>query len=201
MKLNNSALIRGYAKAMFSVAQELQGTKEINILLQLLSLIINNPFIKKITTQYGITTEQRNDLLFETLRTISAQYWLVNNLKIITVLLPKVEIFILMLSKQKKLHLVPKIYEKYDQLDLQSNQQIRVQITSAIHLDLIQKEFWQNYVKEHCLKNLNKQPLINFITDRSIIGGVVINYNQINLDYSIKGRLLALKHSLKSSAI
>jgi F-type H+-transporting ATPase subunit delta len=88
--------------------------------------------------------------------------------------------------------LIPKIYEYYDKLYLQSEDKLRVKIISAVLLDENQKKKLYKDLTAY----FKKEVLLEYTVDGSIIAGIIIKYNDEVIDYSFKKKLLNLQHEL-----
>lgn len=182
MAQNNSNLIRGFSKAIFTVANEFNAKEQFLLFLEFLNKVIQNTMVKKILKNSAITSENKTDFLLELVKGIESTTK------------PQFVNFIALLSKKKLLLLLPSIYEHYDKLYLEQENKLRVTITSAVILDDEQKQT----LVANLTKYFNKTLLLIYKIDASIIAGLTIKYNDALIDYSLKGQLLNLHYMLKN---
>ena len=107
------------------------------------------------------------------------------------------ENFLLLLIKNSRTSILPNIVEFYNKLLNESKNIKIVQIISANKL----KPTEQKWVKSNIEKELNQEVKLNFELDPTIIGGIIIKYDSILQDYSIKGSLDKIARTLKKVKI
>ncbi|MGX6960327.1 MAG: ATP synthase F1 subunit delta [Rickettsia endosymbiont of Pentastiridius leporinus] len=115
---------------------------------------------------------------------------LVKSIKISTML----QNFLLLLIKNSRTNILSDIVEAYNRLLCKSKNIKIVQIVSASKLQ--PKE--QEWIKASLEKELKQETKINFEVDPTIIGGIIIKYDSILQDYSIKNSLAKIATTLKS---
>ena len=101
--------------------------------------------------------------------------------------------FLLLLIKNSRTHILSNIVDAYNTLLYESKNIKIVQVISANKLQ--PKE--QEWIKSRIEKELNQKTEILFDIDSTIIGGIVIKYDSMLQDYSIKGSLEKIAKSLK----
>ena len=114
---------------------------------------------------------------------------LAKNIKISTI----VQNFLLLLVKNSRTAILSNIVDAYNTLLYESKNIKIVQVISANKLQ--PKE--QEWIKSRVEKELNQKTEILFDIDSTIIGGIVIKYDSMLQDYSIKGSLDKITKALK----
>jgi len=99
-----------------------------------------------------------------------------------------------LLAKKKHLLLIPNIYEQYDKIYLQNANKLHVTIVSAVFLEDAQKQLLHRNLTKH----FDKEVILTYTIERSLIAGLLIKYNDEVIDYSLKGKLLKLHNLLKN---
>lgn len=112
---------------------------------------------------------------------INAVNLLAKNIKISTI----VQNFLLLLVKNSRTAILSNIVDVYNTLLYESKNIKIVQVISANKLQ--PKE--QEWIKSRIEKELNQKTEILFDIDSTIIGGIVVKYDSMLQDYSIKGSL------------
>ncbi len=105
--------------------------------------------------------------------------------------------FLLLLVKNSRTAILSNIVDAYNTLLYESKNIKIVQVISANKLQ--PKE--QEWIKSRIEKELNQKTEILFDIDSTIIGGIVIKYDSMLQDYSIKGSLEKITKALKKVRI
>ncbi len=180
----SNKLIQNYAQALFENAvagraQE-QALEQINLINQVISKdeeiykFINSP-----VTPYKDKTNLI-DILVKKIKAI-----------------PIVERFLRLLILNSHSHNLIKIVQAYENLLKQSKDIKTVSILSSAPLPDEEKNYFQTYLE----KKLNKKLDIIFNLDKSLIKGVVIQYDSIVMDYSALGALERIKKTIKDAKV
>ncbi|MFP3011475.1 MAG: ATP synthase F1 subunit delta [Rickettsia sp.] len=101
--------------------------------------------------------------------------------------------FLLLLVKNSRTAILSNIVDAYNTLLYESKNIKIVQVISANKLQ--PKE--QEWIKSRIEKELNQKTEIIFNIDSTIIGGIVMKYDSMLQDYSIKGSLEKITKALK----
>ncbi|ABV73940.1 F0F1 ATP synthase subunit delta [Rickettsia canadensis str. McKiel] len=101
--------------------------------------------------------------------------------------------FLLLLIKNFRMTILSDIISVFNKLLCESKNIKIVQVISANKL----KPKEQEWIKSHIEKELNQKTEILFDIDSNIIGGIVIKYDSMLQDYSIKGSLDKITKVLK----
>lgn len=180
----NKNLIGNYAVALFNNAEIENITGKILEEITLISGIIeNNDRIKEFLFSPIVSKEDKIKLV----------NLLVENTKISKIL----QNFLLLLVQNFRMSILPNIVEEYNKLLYKSKNIKIVQVISASEL----KPKEQEWVKLTIEKELKQEAKIDFEIDPTIIGGIVIKYDSILQDYSIKGSLDRIAKTLKDTRI
>lgn len=105
--------------------------------------------------------------------------------------------FLLLLVKNSRTAILSNIVDAYNTLLYESKNIKIVQVISANKLQ--PKE--QEWIKSRIEKELNQKTELLFDIDNTIIGGIIIKYDSMLQDYSIKGSLDKIAKSLKKVRI
>jgi len=197
---NNSNLVRGYSKAIFAIANEFSAKEQFLLLLEFLNKAIKDSRVKKFLNNSAIPYTNKVDFLLGIINSnpdfarstnqsqgsaIQEQHHDLEQRKEIN--------FITLLAKKKHLLLIPNIYEQYDKIYLQNANKLHVTIVSAVFLEDAQKQL----LHRNLTKDFDKEVILTYAIERSLIAGLLIKYNDEVIDYSLKGKLLKLHNLLK----
>ncbi|AFB26835.1 MULTISPECIES: ATP synthase F1 subunit delta [spotted fever group] len=179
--MNKGNLIKNYAVALFNNAMVDN---------------IQDKIFEEITSINRIITDNFDirEFLFSPIVNkndkINAVNSLAKNIKISTI----VQNFLLLLVKNSRTAILSNIVDAYNTLLYESKNIKIVQVISANKLQ--PKE--QEWIKSRIEKELNQKTEILFDIDNTIIGGIVIKYDSMLQDYSIKGSLEKITKVLKT---
>ncbi|EER21122.1 MULTISPECIES: ATP synthase F1 subunit delta [spotted fever group] len=178
--MNKGNLIENYAVALFNNAMVDNIQDKIFEEITSINLIITDNF--DIREFLFSPIVNKNDK-------INAVNSLAKNIKISTI----VQNFLLLLVKNSSTAILSNIVDAYNTLLYESKNIKIVQVISANKLQ--PKE--QEWIKYRIEKELNQKTEILFDIDSTIIGGIVIKYDSMLQDYSIKGSLEKITKALK----
>jgi len=99
---------------------------------------------------------------------------------------------VVLLCSRNKASLLPIISEMLEQLILESNAKVMVDVTVAHKLD----SGLSKKLKDTISKGIGKEVNLNVATDASILGGLILNIGDRQIDHSVRGRLNSLKRTL-----
>jgi len=97
-----------------------------------------------------------------------------------------------MLCSRSKGQLVALIHGMLDQMIREANAKVMVDVVVATELNAKQAD----KLKEVISAGLGKQVDLNVASDASILGGLVLNIGDRQIDHSVRGRLNGLKRAL-----
>lgn len=172
-------LARPYARAAFEYADQAGKLAEWDQALSDLAAICAEPRVAERLNDPAQSAQQRAELVSGLLGD-DLPAGLVN--------------FVHSLSEQKRLGLAAEVAELFRALKAQREQTIDVVVKSAYELDDAQKTQLETTLK----KTLARQVELTCEVDSSLIGGVLINANDLVIDASVRGRLAKLAESLNS---
>lgn len=100
--------------------------------------------------------------------------------------------FVTVLAENKRLGLLPQIYQLFVELKASQEQTVDVEIATAFELDA---EI-QGKLDSALNKTLNRAIKVSTIVDKSLLGGVVVRAGDVVIDGSVRGRLAKLAESM-----
>jgi F-type H+-transporting ATPase subunit delta len=170
-------IARPYAKAIFELAHASDAMAEWGDMLALASEIAANPQVMAMMKDPNFSLEDRINVFL----TIGEK-----------VFTPNMRSFIQLLGKFNRLLLLPCIGVMYDEMRAQAERLIVVKMTSAFAMDQAEQQEFAEKLKQRMHANI----LLECETDRSIIGGAIIQAGDVVIDGSIRGRLNKLADSM-----
>jgi len=102
--------------------------------------------------------------------------------------------FIGILAENRRLLLLPQIFEQFELYRAEQEKSLDVQVFSAFALNDAQQE----QLKTVLSKRLAREIRLEVVEDKSLIGGVLIKAGDTHIDGSIRGKLEKLAEALKS---
>lgn len=102
--------------------------------------------------------------------------------------------FIVLLAQNKRLLLLPQIYQMFDELKTAAEQAVDVELTTAIALD---DESQTNLAKALSTK-LARKVNVQTVVDQHLLAGVIIKAGDLVIDGSMRGRLEKLAKAINS---
>ncbi|MCC8462713.1 MAG: F0F1 ATP synthase subunit delta [Rickettsia endosymbiont of Ecitomorpha arachnoides] len=182
--MNKDNLIENYAVALFNNAMVDN---------------IQDKIFEEITAINRIITDNFDirEFLFSPIVNKNDKINVVNSLVKNTKFNKIVNNFLLLLVKNSRTAILSNIVDAYNTLLYESKNIKIVQVISANKLQ--PKE--QEWIKSRIEKELNQKTEILFDIDSTIIGGIVIKYDSMLQDYSIKGSLEKITKALKKVRI
>lgn len=184
IKLNSTKLIKNYATALFESVNSDQMQEQILEQITAIDQLINNDIEIKAFMCSPIVKN-------------------IDKLKVIDLITEKFIIqavakqLLHLLIKNGRLAIFPSVVSYYRQL-LNSSKNIKmVELISYGPLSEDEKEWFQEYLANQ----LKQKILINFSHDRSIIGGIIIQYDSMLIDCSIAGALKKIARVAKNVRI
>jgi len=100
--------------------------------------------------------------------------------------------FLMLLSKKKRLNILPDIFADFDRLILVHNNQIHAEVFSCSPLTSGQID----KIQQRLAKLTNKEILIKTSLNKSLLGGFTIRVEDLIIDNSIRYQLAKLKEKL-----
>ena len=171
-----------YAKALFSLTEELGTTDKALEDLKLVDTVLSeNPSYIKLTDTPALSVPEKLRLLDEAFDSIDES--LKNLIKI--------------LCERHSVHLFPALAKRFLSLYNESRGIIPAEVISATKLS----DSAMAKLKEKLEVKTKKTVVLTNTVDESIIGGVKLRYDGIQLDGSLRARLDAIEKSLKSTIV
>jgi len=178
------ALIGNYAVALFNNAKfDNTQDKVFEEITFVSSIIKDNPKIKELLSSQVVNKADKIELINS----------LIKNIKISKI----IQNFLLLLIKNSRTAILPSIIDEYNKLLYESKNIKMVQVISASELKPIEQE----WIKSRIEKELNQKIAVILNIDPTIIGGIIIKYDSMLEDYSIKGSLDKIAKTLKNTKV
>lgn len=102
--------------------------------------------------------------------------------------------FIVLLAQNKRLLLLPEIYQLFDALKTAQEQAVDVELTTAIALD----DASQAKLAEALSTKLARKVNVQTVVDQQLLAGVIIKAGDLVIDGSMRGRLEKLAKAINS---
>ena len=173
-----ATIARPYAKAAFLSARDSGALKEWSASLQTAAAMIADPRIAALLTSPKVSIDELVSLFAGMSGSIDA-HW---------------QNFIRLLAGNKRLLVLPAIAEQYELLRAQSENELDVQVISAVALSAHQESMLAAALK----KRFRRDVRMSTAVDAALLGGAVIRAGDLVIDGSIQGRLQRLASELGS---
>lgn len=174
-----STLARPYAKAAFEYAvsaNDLQGWSDN---LEVVAAVAQQEAVIKLLSSPSYTAAQQAQ------KTIEICGDSVND---------KMANFLHVLAENRRLQLLPQIYQQYEVLKANREKTVEVDVVSACEISTEQ----QNKLASALSAKLEREVNMQVSLDDNLIGGIVIRAGDTVIDGSIRGRLAKLAEALNS---
>lgn len=175
---NLSTLARPYANAVFEYAMATNAIPSWGRFLQNAALVTQQKEMVDFLSSPKVTKDQLFRLYEEILQPLLDAPEKIN--------------FLHILAENKRIPLLPAIFELFSKARAEYEEVINVQLISAVSLD----QKYQQKVRKTLVKRLKKQVLLKNDLDPSIIGGAIIRAGDMVIDGSIRGKLNRLLETL-----
>lgn len=172
-----STLARPYAKAAFEYAFANNDLGGWSTQLATAAVVSENAALKKLLSSPSLTAERRAKTLLDVCG---------------DALGGKVQNFVRVLAENKRLELLPFIFEQFEQLKANQEKTVDVDVVSAFALEgeLTQK------LAQALRGKLQREVNVNASVDAALLGGVVIRAGDVVIDGSVRGRLEKLAQAM-----
>ncbi|SEI52346.1 F-type H+-transporting ATPase subunit delta [Allopseudospirillum japonicum] len=174
-----TTVARPYAKAAFEFALSQGKLNDWSKMLSAVAAAADQGEVKQLLLNPALTSAQKAEVLLEICQSSLDE---------------SVRHFVLALSENGRLPLIPVIAELYEALRAEQEQTVDVVVTSAYPLD----EQQQNKLAQALRKRLNREVNLSTHEDKSLIGGIIIRAGDLVIDGSVRGKLAKLAEALKS---
>jgi F-type H+-transporting ATPase subunit delta len=172
-----STAARPYAKAVFEMAQaenDLGGWSET---LSLLSAVASDEAMRKTIDVPASSRQSKSDLLIKVCG---------------DKLTDKAKNLVRLMADNERLSLLADVSNQFESLKAESEGTVEAVVRTAMNLDDSQ----QNRIAEALGKRLNRKVNVVCVVDESLLGGAIIQANDLVIDGSIKGKLDKLGQAL-----
>ncbi|MFL1695999.1 ATP synthase F1 subunit delta [Weissella kandleri] len=178
MALDNAIIAQRYARALFELSHDQKSdTETLNELLELQTVLQDNPELAQIITANQISDDQKQAILKPLLADASP---LVHNL-------------IQMTYDYRRFDLLPMIIETYQRTVNHAIGHMTAEVKTVVELDAKQIERLKQVIaKRFDAKSVDLKQTI----DPSLLGGVVITANNQIVDGSLATKLAAIRQSI-----
>ncbi|WP_438951070.1 F0F1 ATP synthase subunit delta [Porticoccus sp.] len=174
-----STLARPYAKAAFEYAEGAGDLQNWSDSLAVAAAVAQQHVVEKLLSSPAYTAAQQAE-------------------KVITVcgdaLSGKTLNFIQVLADNRRLRLLPQIYQQFETLKANREKTVEVNVVSAREISAEQQEKLASALSAKLERTVNMQVSV----DSTLIGGAVVRAGDTVIDGSIRGRLLKLAEALHS---
>ena len=182
--MNNSKVAARYAKALFTLAVERNAVEAFNDDLQaIVELLANEEQLKTIFFHPRLSRDEKNGIVDEVFAVILENQFVVN--------------FVRLAIAKKRERDIPAIVKAWKLLYDDYKQQLPVEVVVAFELA---DDQLQQILADVALRT-GRQPIPQVIVDPSIIGGVVLKYQDKIIDGSVRNQLQQLAASIKAIPI
>ncbi|MDC1436518.1 F0F1 ATP synthase subunit delta [Gammaproteobacteria bacterium] len=174
-----TTLARPYARAAFEVAVKTKDLQLWSDMLTQLANVVSNERVAGLLSLPSLTGEQQAKIVIDLCGDeINAQ----------------VQNFVIVLSENKRLSLLPEIVGLFDILKAEQEKTVDVEISTAFALiDETEKK-----LAEAIKAKLNRDVKIHSQIDKNLIGGIVIRAGDLVIDDSVRGKLHKLAEAMGS---
>jgi F-type H+-transporting ATPase subunit delta len=174
-----STLARPYAKAAFEYAVSADDLQGWSNNLEVVAAVAQQEAVIKLLSSPSYTAAQQAQ------KTIEICGDSVND---------KMANFLHVLAENRRLQLLPQIYQQYEVLKANREKTVEVDVVSACEISTEQ----QNKLASALSAKLEREVNMQVSLDDSLIGGIVIRAGDTVIDGSIRGRLAKLAEALNS---
>ncbi len=174
-----TTLARPYAKAAFEqarIATDLAGWSEALVLVAAVSQEEN---IQKVQTAPSLTAEQKSAMFLEVCG---------------DKLNEKQQNFIKILSENKRLSLLPQVFELFELFKANQEKSVDVDVQTAFE---ISAEL-QDKLAQTLRKKLDREVTLQTSVDKNLLGGALIRAGDTVIDGSVRGRLAKLAEAMNA---
>jgi F-type H+-transporting ATPase subunit delta len=181
----NLTLARPYAKAVFEQAKAGSALDEWTRILKTLAFVAQEPQAALLLDNPLVSEKQLRDFFSQIIRKFLNDS--PNRLQ------QELDNFLGILIREKRLMVLPEIYQRYQDLIAAQRGIKTVIVTSAFPLDDARRQS----MTESLSRYLKSQLEVQFQEDAGLIGGAVIRSGNWVMDGSIKGKLQKLRDNLQ----
>jgi F-type H+-transporting ATPase subunit delta len=170
---------RPYTKAAFETALAQGDLGSWSEFLNMAAIVVADPGLVKVLDNPELTAEQKAQLVADVVNDSHPVAQQAKN-------------FLNLLAENKRLLLLPEIFELYEILKANQEMSIDVSIVSAFDLGNEQQDKLAQALNAMLSREIN----ITSTTDVSLIGGVIVHAGDLVIDGSVKGKLSKLAEAM-----
>jgi F-type H+-transporting ATPase subunit delta len=174
-----TTLARPYAKAAFAEAVEQNALVQWSDMLSIATQFVADDSVAEVLVHPSLTAEQQAKALTDLCGDKLSQSG---------------KNFLMILSENKRLTLLPQIVEAFEELKAAQEHAIDVTVTSAFELTNAQQETLSQALKNKLQCDVR---LIGEV-DQSLVGGVIIRAGDLVIDGSVRGKLAKLAEAMST---
>lgn len=171
-----STIARPYTKAAFAQASASKALDDWSAALALAAQAVADSQVKPLLKNPALTAEQKADLILGVCSEASEQF----------------QNFVKVLAENNRLLVVPEISSLFDHMKAELEKSVDVEVTSAFELTKEQ----QTKLAQALGKKLDREVNMTTTVDESLIGGLLIQAEDVVIDGSIRGKLAKLSEAL-----
>ena len=180
MNIGSDKVVQRYVKALHALSLEQNKDSKIKNDLSLISALIEkNKEFKKIIFSPLVTPKKHQEVLKLISKTLNMDQIIEN--------------FLFLLAFNKRLILLEKILEFYNEISSKGKDIINIDIILPNKISKKDISSIQNKLKSE----VKKKTKINFIEDKNIISGFIVKLGSTMIDFSIKSKLEKITNSLR----
>ena len=180
MNTESNEVVQRYVKALYSLSSEQNKNAKIKQDFSLISVLIEkNKEFKKIIFSPLVTPKKHQEILKLISQTLKMDQITEN--------------FLFLLAFNKRLTLLKKILEFYNEISSKEKDIINIDI--ILPNKISKKEI--SSIQDKLKSEVKKKTKINFIEDKNIISGFIIKLGSIMMDFSMKSKLDKIINSLR----
>ncbi|NVJ50332.1 MAG: F0F1 ATP synthase subunit delta [Gammaproteobacteria bacterium] len=173
-----TTVARPYAKAAFEHAMAANALANWSEMLGFMAAVTSDEQMQSLLASPHLTREQQRDAMLKVCADkLDAQG----------------QNFVKLLSENHRLLALPKIAEIFDHLKAEFEKTVDAHVISAAELTAEQ----QDKLKQKLATKLGRQVNIDVTIDNSLLGGLVIEAEDMVIDGSVRGKLAKLSETLK----
>ncbi len=173
-----TTVARPYAKAAFEHAMAENALTNWSDMIGFAAAVVADDQMQQLLTSPHLTTEQQRDAMLKVCEgKLDAQG----------------QNFVKLLSANNRLLALPQIAELFEHLKAEFEKTVDAHVTSAAELTAEQ----QDKLKQKLASKLGRQVNIDVTVDSDLLGGLVIEAEDMVIDGSVRGKLAKLSETLK----
>lgn len=174
-----STLARPYAKAAFQYAADANDLQGWSQNLAIVAAVAQQDAVEKLLSSPSYTAAQQAEKTIEVCG---------------DAITDKIRGFMQVLAENRRLQLLPQIYQQFEVLKANREKTVEVDVVSATEISTEQQNKLASALSAKLERDVNMQVSV----DDSLIGGAVVRAGDTVIDGSIRGRLAKLAEALNS---